>query len=268
MKNAYELRKDARLGLKGKWLAAMVTGVVACLLGATGMGLIDFNYVNHTAGGEASLTFAGFNLYSIQMDQIREMGAGAITAGTASAFFAVAVVLLVLQMIVGCVVSIGYARYNMDLADRKDVKLGTLLDYFPNWKNLLAAGLLQGLFVILWSLLFVIPGVIAAFRYSMTSYILAQNPEMPAMEAIARSKEMMKGNKWRLFCLHLSFIGWSILCKFTLGIGHLFLNPYRWAADAAFYNDLAGHQTEEVKMEEVKAEEVKVEEVKTEEVVM
>lgn len=72
----------------------------------------------------------------------------------------------------------------------------------------------------------------------MTSYILAENPEMSAGEAIDRSEELMKGNKWRLFCLQFSFIGWSILCAFTLGIGTLWLTPYMEAASAAFYRDI------------------------------
>ena len=63
---------------------------------------------------------------------------------------------------------------------------------------------------------------------------------MPASEALAASKAMMEGNKWRLFCLHFSFIGWSILCAFTLGIGSLWLNPYQNAATAAFYREISG----------------------------
>ena len=74
----------------------------------------------------------------------------------------------------------------------------------------------------------------------MTEYILAENPELSASEAISRSKQMMDGNKWRLFCLQFSFIGWSILCAFTLGIGNLWLTPYKQAARAAFYREVSG----------------------------
>ena len=74
----------------------------------------------------------------------------------------------------------------------------------------------------------------------MTGYILAENPDLTASQAIQQSKEMMQGNRWRLFCLQLSFIGWSILCLFTFGIGNLVLNPYQKAAEAAFYREISG----------------------------
>ena len=74
----------------------------------------------------------------------------------------------------------------------------------------------------------------------MTGYILADHPELTASEAIECSKEMMDGNRFRLFCLQLSFIGWSILCAFTFGIGNLWLTPYRQAATAAFYREISG----------------------------
>ena len=70
--------------------------------------------------------------------------------------------------------------------------------------------------------------------------ILAEHPELTAGEAIAQSKAMMAGNRWRLFCLQFSFIGWDILCALTLGIGNLALRPYRHAAEAAFYRELCG----------------------------
>ena len=74
----------------------------------------------------------------------------------------------------------------------------------------------------------------------MTDYILADYPELSAGEAISKSKQMMEGNKWRLFCLEFSFIGWSILCSFTLGIGYLWLTPYKQAATAVFYREVSG----------------------------
>ena len=69
----------------------------------------------------------------------------------------------------------------------------------------------------------------------MTPFIMAEHPELTASEAIAASKKMMKDNKWALFCLDFSFIGWGILCALSLNIGHIWLNPYRNAAYAAFY---------------------------------
>ena len=73
--------------------------------------------------------------------------------------------------------------------------------------------------VMLWSILFVIPGYIALYRYAMTPYIMAENENLSVMEAITESKRIMMGNKWRLFCLDLSFLGWELLGILTLGIG-------------------------------------------------
>ena len=74
----------------------------------------------------------------------------------------------------------------------------------------------------------------------MTNYILAENPELTASEAIEQSKSMMYGHRLRLFCLQFSFIGWDLLCALTLGIGNLWLRPYKQAAEAAFYREVSG----------------------------
>ena len=97
---------------------------------------------------------------------------------------------------------------------------------------------LMGLFLALWSLLLIIPGIVKAFSYAMTPYILEEHPELSANEAIDHSRAMMKGHKFDLFWLILSFIGWGILCLFTFGIGYLWLTPYMQTAVAAFYEDV------------------------------
>ena len=97
---------------------------------------------------------------------------------------------------------------------------------------------LMYLFIVLWSLLLIIPGIIKAFSYSMTQFILEENPELSANEAIDHSRAMMKGHKFDLFWLLLSFIGWGILCIFTFGIGYIWLTPYVNTSVAAFYEDV------------------------------
>ena len=98
--------------------------------------------------------------------------------------------------------------------------------------------LLMTIFTFLWSLLFIIPGIVKMFSYAMTPYILEEHPELSANEAIDRSRAMMKGHKFDLFWLLLSFIGWGILSLFTFGIGGLWLGPYVQGAHAAFYEDV------------------------------
>jgi uncharacterized membrane protein len=107
-----------------------------------------------------------------------------------------------------------------------------------NYWHKVWGGFLMSLFIALWSLLLIIPGIVKAFSYAMTPFILEENPELSANEAIDRSRAMMKGHKFDLFWLILSFIGWYILCILTLGIGFLWLAPYQETAIAAFYEDV------------------------------
>lgn len=94
------------------------------------------------------------------------------------------------------------------------------------------------LFVFLWSLLLIIPGIIASYSYSMAFYLLVDDPDMKVMEAIQKSKEMMKGYKTKLFMLDLSFLGWALLAILTFGIGFLWLTPYMLTSHAIFYDKL------------------------------
>jgi uncharacterized membrane protein len=102
--------------------------------------------------------------------------------------------------------------------------------------------LLIGGVALLFSVGFSFLPTIAYYRYAMSDYILAENPEMSPSDALAESKRMMHGNKWRLFCLELSFIGWGILCLFTCGIGFLWLSPYMFQAEAAMYHEISGRE--------------------------
>ena len=103
---------------------------------------------------------------------------------------------------------------------------------------------LMDLKVMLWTLLLVIPGIIMTFAYAMTPYILEEHPEIGAWDASTRSREMMKGHKFDLFWLYLSFIGWAILGILTFGIGYLWLSPYVSCSEIGFYNDLKAEQGE------------------------
>ena len=115
--------------------------------------------------------------------------------------------------------------------------VGNLFNFSNYWKKV-GGMLLVGIFTFLWSLLFIIPGIIKALAYSMTPYILDENPELGASEAIHRSRMMMKNHKFDLFWLYLSFIGWFLLCCITCGIGFLWLTPYFNTAKASFYEEV------------------------------
>ncbi len=121
----------------------------------------------------------------------------------------------------------------------ESVDLENLFDGFRGgrYTRVFCALFLVNLFTFLWTLLLIIPGIIKAFSYALTPYILLDEPELTARQAITRSCEIMQGRRWKLFCLYLSFIGWGILCLLTFGIGFLWLVPYMNASIAAFYED-------------------------------
>lgn len=122
----------------------------------------------------------------------------------------------------------------------KGATVSNLFDGFKNFMTSFTLYLVNNIFVFLWSLLFVIPGIIKGYAYSMSYYILNDNPEMTQSEARKASIEMMKGHKWELFCLQFSFIGWYLLCILTFGILALWVSPYQSVATAAFYENLKG----------------------------
>ena len=109
---------------------------------------------------------------------------------------------------------------------------------FGNYFKNVAAYLLMCLFIFLWTLLLIIPGIIKALAYSMTPFILKDFPELSVNQAINLSQKMMKGHKFDYFWLGLSFIGWILLGLLTLGIGYIWLIPYMYTSYAAFYEEV------------------------------
>ena len=163
--------------------------------------------------------------------------AGLILGAAGSTF--VGTVLLMGPMMVGMA-----AVFAM-LVRRKKPEIVNVFDGFKNFVNALVGGLLYTVFLCLWFLLFFIPGIIKSYSYAMTFYIMNDNPDMDGMDAITASRKMMNGNKWRLFCLDFSFIGWIILCMLTFGLLFLYVGPYMEAAHAAFYQSLKGEEPAE-----------------------
>ena len=105
--------------------------------------------------------------------------------------------------------------------------------------NIVLTLFLRNLYTVLWTFLFIVPGIIKSYEYRMIPYILAENPDMDRREAFQLSKDMMQGEKWNAFVLDLSFIGWQILSGITLGIvGIFWTNPYVYATNAELYLEL------------------------------
>jgi len=125
----------------------------------------------------------------------------------------------------------------------EDVKVEMIFEGFNDFGRSFVTGLLVSVFVLLWSLLLIIPGIIAGLSYAMTFFILSENPSISAIDAIKQSKEMMRGHKTELFFLQLSFLGWIVLSLFTAGIAFLWLGSYMQTSMAIFYQELKLEQT-------------------------
>ncbi len=141
-------------------------------------------------------------------------------------------VLLLLPMAYGFMVA-----FLDNIRENKEYKVGQIFVGFNDYTRILGTLLLKGIYTFLWYLLLIIPGVIKQYSYAMTDYILRDHPELKNNAAIERSMAMMKGHKFDLFYLHLTFIGWALLCIVTLGIGLLWLYPYMLSAQAHFYEE-------------------------------
>ena len=132
-----------------------------------------------------------------------------------------------------------YNAYKSLFRNGDDKVTSNMFSYaFKGYPKALGLSILYMLFVFLWALLLYIPGIIKGLAYSMSPFILKDNPELSANQAINLSMKMMKGHKFDLFCLMLSFIGWGFLAIFTFGIGYLWLAPYMSTTMVAFYEDV------------------------------
>ena len=218
-----DYRAQAREALKGKWVQAAIAGLIASILGGS------IFYQGYTSSGASTATEA-------------EAEAAAVTLGIILIGIAIFAIVGAVYILIGSIVGLGYAKFNLALFENDTADFKTIFSERSRYKDCFKLYVIQYLYIAIGMLLLVVPGVIAYYANIMAPYIMVDNPQMSAMEAIKASQSMMKGNKWRLFCLSWSFIGWDILAILTMGIGHLALCPYVEAACAAFYRDLKANQ--------------------------
>ena len=214
---ASDYRRIARDHLSGSWGISILAGLIAGLLGAL------------SSGGSVS----------IETEDIQALMKYEWLVPIIKAFLAYATVAGIVAFLFGGVVRLGYCTFLLKQHDVEDFHLKDLFSHIStNFGGGFCLQLLTSIYTALWSLLFIIPGIVKGYSYAMAPYIMAEHPEWGANECITKSRELMDGHKFELFCLHFSFIGWTLLSVFTLGIGSLFLTPYTNAAEAAFYRSL------------------------------
>ncbi len=144
--------------------------------------------------------------------------------------------------IMAAVLAAGFSWYCLRVSRKLEAGFGELFDGFGIFFKIWGLNIVMNFFIFLWSLLFVIPGIVAAYRYSMATFILLDDPDKPIMQCIRESKDMTFGHKTELFVLDLSFIGWNMLCAIPF-VG-VFVSPYYEISRANFYNVLSGWRPE------------------------
>lgn len=246
MRNAKQFRQAAWTTLGGRYWRALLAALIASVLGAFavfisigvnyGVSSEDFEHLREVFGESFS------ELPSVIENAYRAL----MQSGIFYALFALLGTVTALafscglaRFIIGAPVLLGHNLFSVSLyrsADKPNLEI--LFSRFPIFGRALWLRFRMAAQVFLWSLLLIVPGIVAAYRYAMAPYLLAEHPELTAGEAIEHSKALMQGNKWRLFCLNISFIGWYLLAGLTGGVGFVFLNPYVTAASAAFYLEL------------------------------
>lgn len=145
---------------------------------------------------------------------------------------------LIVSIIITPAFALSMVRVYLNVIKGGTPKAGDAFCGFDDFWAAFKVNFLVGLFTFLWSLLFVIPGIVKSFSYSMSMFILAENKGKAALECIDESKKMTEGHKMELFVLGLSFLGWALLCVITLGIASIWVVPYMETTYANVYNSL------------------------------
>jgi uncharacterized membrane protein len=166
----------------------------------------------------------------------------------------VILVAAIISTVAGCIpfgsliifgpMALGVNGYFLRVSRNGDAILNDMFAGFKNFGNAFVANFLSMLLIILAMILLIVPGIIVACGYSQINRIMHDNPTMSGTDAMKASWQLMDGKKMDFFILNLSFIGWAILCIFTLGIGFLFLAPYVNVTNSKFYDEISGHGDE------------------------
>lgn len=163
---------------------------------------------------------------------------------------AVPVIGWIAVIIMKAVFDISICMIFLNIAKKEDISVGDIFKGFNITGEAVWLKIITTFFTFLWTLLFIIPGIIKTYSYSMAPFILADNPELTASEALSESIRIMEGHKFDLFVLELSFILWYILCLITSGIAYIYVRPYVRATITNFYNDIKEKKVEAEVIEE------------------
>lgn len=233
-----ELKEKAKVALKQNYWKIVLVCVILSLIGVDGDPTVNLNYEIEEPSYYATnmIPLGEYNVLLGGLLNVFNLGFAPVMVGIilVTLFLGIAVSLFVFNPI-----NVGARRFlTKSLNEQADMN-ELLFGFQGNYKNVVKVLFYSDLYILLWSLLLVVPGIIKAYEYFMVPYLLGENPNLDKNEALQMSKEMMYGHKWETFVLQLSFIGWDLLAAFTLGLVHVFyVTPYRNLTLAALFERL------------------------------
>lgn len=246
--NRKELKANAKTAFKTNYACCVIVAILMSLL-ALGITL-NANFSNVSSAGAVTSVNYDASYSSISQGIAQSNSAGALNMFAGVSAITALVVFLVNLFVLKPLKVGGYSFFLKN--NHEKAKLGELLYAFKNnYANSVVALLLQEIFLCLWTLLFIIPGIVKSYSYAMVPFLLADNPELQATEVITKSRQMMDGYKWQAFVLDLSFIGWEILSAITCGlVGVFYVKPYVFQTKAELYEFLKEQNQEPTSAEE------------------
>lgn len=258
-----ELKAQAKEALqRNYWKIVLVAAMMLLLgggVGTTGIGRNSREVVSEDEGmeekeydGEESSPgeeTSGKKHYFIKIDTSQnevQLGAWTIVAGVIGGIILLAIFLTVFAVILAVDVflfnpfSVGASRFMLKSVDDKAEVKEVMYGFDHSYKNIVRTLFHRDIQILLWALLFIIPGIYKKYQYRMVSYIMAEHPDMEYRSALQMSSDMMYGHKWNAFLLDLSFILWHFLGTITCGIAEVFyVQPYQQLTGAALYRRLS-----------------------------
>lgn len=226
-----ELKQRAKTDLKNNYWVAVLFSVLYTFITCAGAG---------KGGSGDSQAISDSDLNSL--DKVISSDYGAAIMGILGVTMMAAIVIsIVIGIFIKNPMRVSYARFNLDCTAGTGAFSTIAYGYKDNIARNVFGLFATDIIIVLWSLLFVIPGIVKAYSYMLVPYILAENSSVTAKEAREMSAELMKGNKWKAFALDCSFIGWCILSVFTFGLLAVFyVTPYTSLTHAELYRELSG----------------------------
>ncbi|MDV0429891.1 DUF975 family protein [Lactiplantibacillus sp. DA1] len=238
-KTRAELKTEVKQLFKGRWKDAILLCIIISLLTIFG---VMSDYSSRMRSGDTSSNG----------ETVKQLGT--LTGSDLSLILAVVVGFLFVQLVVALVIQlfrIGTSYAMLDWVRQPEREIHPVSDStigFTKRYGWALVGLIiyKAMLVFLWSLLLIVPGIIKAYAYTQTFYVYkdmlattsAGRPRPRYRDAVTRSRQLMKGHKWQLFVLQLSFLGWALLSVLTAGIGQLWLTPYTYGVFANYYDNL------------------------------